>query len=329
MNIKFPFPLLKAIALAAVLLCSAACSKKDDGRIDVIFDTDANNEIDDQHAIAYLLLSDNVFNTLGITTNTTRNGGDIKLQTLEAQRVTKLVGLPGTPIFEGADGSFEEILPNIKEKEFDGCQAVKFIIDQAGKHSAKKPLTVIAVGKLTNVALALAKKPSISKRLRVVWLGTNYPDPGEYNFDNDIPAVNYVLDTDVKFEVTTVRYKEDSGTWAVLVSREYAHEHFTGIGPKVTEAVEGRHGGRFVCFGDYSVDLFDNVPELVRSLYDMSAVAVVKNPDWGKTYTVPAPTFKDGKWVERPDNPRTITIWEYFNRDAIVADFEETLTAKQ
>ena len=317
--------LLKAIAALALALACLGCSK-DDGRIDVIFDTDANNEIDDQHAIAYLLLSDDVFNTLGLTTNTTRNGGDIKLQTLEARRVTSLVGHPETPIYEGADGSFEDILPKVGEKEFDGHVAVDFIIKQARKHSAKKPLTVIAVGKLTNVALALAKKPSVAKRIRLVWLGTNYPKPGEYNFDNDIPAVNYVLDSKVPFEITPVCGGTDIGTAFVKVSREYVHENFTGIGPKVKEPVEGRHGGRFACFGDYSVDLFDNVPELVRSLFDMSAVAIVKNPDWATPRTIPAPVFQDGAWVERPDNARQITLWEHFNRDAIVADFVATLS---
>ena len=121
--------ILKAIASLALALACLGCSK-DDGRIDVIFDTDANNEIDDQHAIAYLLLSDEVFNTLGLTTNTTRNGGDIKLQTLEARRVTFLVGHPETPIYEGADGSFEDILPKVGEKEFDGQVAVDFIINK-------------------------------------------------------------------------------------------------------------------------------------------------------------------------------------------------------
>lgn len=316
---------LKAIVALALALACLGCSK-DDGRIDVIFDTDANNEIDDQHAIAYLLLSDNVFNTLGLTTNTTRNGGDIKLQTLEARRVTSLVGHPETPIYEGADGSFEDILPTVGEKEFDGHVAVDFIIKQARKHSAKKPLTVIAVGKLTNVALALTKKPSIAKRIRLVWLGTNYPKPGEYNFDNDIPAVNYVLDSKIPFEITPVCGGTDIGTAYVKVSREYVHENFTGLGPKVKEPVEGRHGGRFACFGDYSVDLFDNVPELVRSLYDMSAVAIVKNPEWATPRTIPAPVFQDGAWVERPDNVRQITLWEHFNRDAIVADFVATLS---
>ena len=89
-----------------------------------IFDTDANNEIDDQHAIALLLLSDDVFNTLGITTNTTYNGGKIELQSLEAKRVTRLVGKGDMPVYDGADGAFEDILPNLKEKEFDAVTAL-------------------------------------------------------------------------------------------------------------------------------------------------------------------------------------------------------------
>ena len=319
------YKILKVLAVAALSLMCLGCSK-DDGRIDVIFDTDANNEIDDQHAIALLLLSDDVFNTLGITTNTTYNGGKIELQSLEAKRVTRLVGKGDMPVYDGADGAFEDILPNLKEKEFDGCKAVDFIIKQAKKHSSKKPLTVIAVGKLTNVALALAKRPSIAKRMRLVWLGTNYPEPGEYNFVNDIPAVNYVMDTKVPFEITPVCGGTDIGTAYVKVSREYVHENFTGLGPRVKEPVEGRHGGMFACFGDYSVDLFDNVPELVRSLYDMSAVAVVKNPDWATPRTIPAPIFQDEKWVERPDNERKIILWEHFDRDAIVADFVATLS---
>ena len=315
-----------SILTVAVLSMLCLCCSKDDGRIDVIFDTDANNEIDDQHAIAYLLLNDDVFHVLGLTTNTTYNGGKIEFQSLEANRVTRLVGKGETPVYDGADGPFEDILPVLGEKEFDGCKAVNFIVEQAGKHSAKKPLTIIAVGKLTNVALAVAKEPSIAGKIRLVWLGTNFPKPGEYNFVNDIPAVNYILDSKIPFEITPVCGGTDIGTAFVKVSREYVHEHFAGQGPRVEEPVEGRHGGMFSCFGDYSVNLFDNVPQQVRSLFDMSAVAVVKNPEWATPRTIPAPTFLEGKWVERPENERKIILWEHFNRDAIVSDFVLTLS---
>ena len=43
----------------------------------VILDTDANNELDDQHAIAYMLFNGDYFQVEGITVNRTFNGGDI------------------------------------------------------------------------------------------------------------------------------------------------------------------------------------------------------------------------------------------------------------
>ena len=57
----------------------------------------------------------------------------------------------------------------------------------------------------------------------------------------------------------------------------------------------------------------------------MAAVAIVKNPPWAHPRKIPAPTLAHGKWIERPDNPRTITLWENFDRDAIMKDFYATM----
>lgn len=62
-----------------------------------------------------------------------------------------------------------------------------------------------------------------------------------------------------------------------------------------------------------------------RALFDIAAVAILKNPQWGENYKHPAPTFVDGQWVERPDNTRKITVWEWFDIYAIPADFFETM----
>jgi len=58
-----------------------------------------------------------------------------------------------------------------------------------------------------------------------------------------------------------------------------------------------------------------------RALFDMAAVSIVKNADWASPVVIPAPILVDGTWQDRPDNPRTITLWENFDRDAIMADF--------
>ena len=57
----------------------------------------------------------------------------------------------------------------------------------------------------------------------------------------------------------------------------------------------------------------------------MAAVAIVKNPVWAKTTIIPDPIMIDEKWVDRPENERKIVLWEYFDRDAIIEDFMESL----
>lgn len=319
--------LLSILSIAATIV--SGCSNKD-SRISVIFDTDANNELDDQHAIAYMLMNPETFNVLGITTNATYAGGPVALHSEEAGRIVALSGRygEGIEVIDGADGTYEEILPHISEREFDGSKAVDFIIDNARNFTPESKLTLIAVGKLTNEALALAKAPEIARNLRIVWLGTNYPENGEYNLEGDIPSMNAILDADVEFEIATVRYGMDNpeGTDKVVVTEEEVIEHFAGKGPQVSP-VAGRHGGEFTCFGDYSLDLFRHITHNYggRALYDMATVAIVKNPDWAESLSIPAPTMVDSSWVERPDNSRHILLWENFDRDAIINDFIATL----
>ncbi|MBN1466132.1 nucleoside hydrolase [candidate division KSB1 bacterium] len=325
---------MKLLSASTLLLLASlfmACAPQSDSpaKIRVLLDTDANNELDDQHAIAYLLLSGDVFATDGITVNRTFGGGDISKQAEEAERIVRLCNLhPQIPVYAGANGSFEEIVPHVTETDFDGAAAVNFIIEKAHE-SASSKLILVPVGKLTNIALALAKDPSIAEKVRILWLGSNYPDPGEYNQENDEPALNSILDTDVPFEIALVRYDKPSGTAAVLATLAEMEQNMPGAGPRIAAPVVGRHGGEFTSFGDYSLNLFRNI-ELygdppARALFDMAAVAIVKNPAWATAVTIPAPTLVNGQWQERPDNPRKIILWENFDRDAILADFFATM----
>lgn len=318
---------IRMITLVALVLCisMASCSGPKNTKIKVLFDTDANNELDDQHALAYLLFNGDVFDVAGVTVNTTRNGGDIHEQYLEAERVMRLCNQFGKiPLLKGANGSFEEIRPNLNNATFDGSDAVNFIVEQA-RAAGKEKLILLPVGKLTNIALALEKDPSIADKVRIVWLGSNYPKPGEYNQDNDIPSMNYILSLNVPFEMVTVRYGEPSGTDAVRATPEEINQRMPGKGPQITEPVTGRHGGEFYNFGDYSVNLFEHIDlhgnPPSRALFDMAAVAIVKNPEWAQVKEIPAPVYIDRTWVEQPDNSRKIIIWEYFDRDAIMEDF--------
>ena len=129
--------------------------------------------------------------------------------------------------------------------------------------------------------------------------------------------------------MVTVRYGLPSGTAAVKVKRKDIYIRMPGLGPRVEEAVEGRHGNSFTCFGDYSVDLFRHIKHLedgcFRSLFDMAAVAIIKDPGWAKASRIPAPLLVNNNWKERPENARTIVVWEDFKKEEILADFYATL----
>lgn len=318
---------IRHLIYIAVLAVFTACNSDDNKKPEkmrIIIDTDANNELDDQHALAYAFLNPEVFDVVGVTVNNTDNGYGLQGQYDEAERILTLFDLEEQiPLLKGADSDYKNIAPHISEAGFDGEPAVDFIILEAMKSEGEK-LILAPIGKLTNVALAILKAPEIVDKIKVVWLGGNYPSPGEYNLVNDIDAVNPVIESGVEFEMVTVRYGQPTATDAVRVTPEEVDEHLAGKGPVSKNTITGRHGGTFNRFGDYSKDLFDHAnmhsypPS--RALFDMVVLAVLKNPVWGTKHEIPAPKLVGHAWEDQPENPNTIIYWDNFDRDGIVND---------
>jgi len=224
-------------------------------KIDVIFETDSNNELDDQQAMAYFFFNSSTFNTKTITVNSTYNDGNIEEQYAEAVRIMKLCQVSiKIPFYKGTNKSFQEIEKYLSSSKFEGFEAVDCIISEAKKHTKSK-LVVITFGKLTKIALALKKTLLLSK-YHAIWLGGNYPDPREYNLENNIPFMNYILETNVDFEKVTVHYDKSYDTDGVNITKEEVLQHLKGVGPKISTPIIGRHGGEFYSLGDYAIDLF-------------------------------------------------------------------------
>ncbi|MEO8623698.1 MAG: nucleoside hydrolase, partial [bacterium] len=78
---RFGLALCLVLATPACGMQQAAPARE---RLRILLDTDANNEVDDQHALAYMLFSGESFDVVGITVNRTRNGGDVEKQAEEA-----------------------------------------------------------------------------------------------------------------------------------------------------------------------------------------------------------------------------------------------------
>ena len=168
------------------------------GIVDVVLDTDAYNEIDDQFAIAYMLLSP------------------------ERIRVKQLYAAPfhnkkSTSPEDGMERSYDEILKvldlagrsDLKTHTYRGSRtylpseteavespAARALVEISKAYSAENPLYVVAIGAITNVASAVLMDPTIADRIVLSWLGgTSHemPNNREFNLRQDIAAARVVF----------------------------------------------------------------------------------------------------------------------------------------
>lgn len=227
---------LKLFRFAVLLyfLCFALIAAAQAERMRIILDTDANNELDDQHAIAYMIFNADIFDIEGITTNRSRAGGDIEAHHAEAIRIVQLCSAQAKiKLYKGANSSYSEIIADIEKPDHDGHEAVDFIIERA-KADTSSDLVLVAVGTLTNVALAILKDPTIIPYIRVVWLNTNWSGQtfadgarGGYNMESDVSSINPVVDSKVRLEVHV-------GTDEVIATMNEIKQKMPGMGPHVS-----------------------------------------------------------------------------------------------
>jgi len=180
----------------------------------IIIDTDAGNEIDDQFALAYLLLSLK-FDSDTLSVKNLGDSHQLSAITLapykhsyiyknerdratlmrhsrnEVEAVCDLCGFDSKNfIFDGSLGYIDKGSADMQNAAADK------IIEIAKK--GKEKTIIIAIGAITNIALAITKDPSIAQMLDVIWLGTNqttYYSVKEFNFKQDKKALKIVAES--------------------------------------------------------------------------------------------------------------------------------------
>lgn len=171
------------------------------GRVDVVLDTDAYNEIDDQFAISYMLRSKEKLNVKAIYAAPFLNQhSESPKDGMEKsyKEIFKILELAkeNTMVFKGSESYLaDETTPVISD-------AANNLIKRAMEYTPEEPLYVVAIGAITNVASAILLKPEISERIVVVWLGghaLHYHDTYEFNMCQDIAAARVVMKSGVAF----------------------------------------------------------------------------------------------------------------------------------
>ncbi|WP_432799657.1 nucleoside hydrolase [Poriferisphaera sp. WC338] len=228
--------------------------------LDVVIDTDTYNEVDDQFSVAYALLSPERLNVLAcyaapfINDRTSCPADGMRMSMAELEKIYNLLEIDSEQrIYNGATTLISDTNAPAES------DAVQHLIRQAHERT-DKPLCVICIAALTNLASALMIDPSIAQKIVVVWLGGhpyNWHTANEFNLAMDIKATKQVLESNAPL---------------IHIPCKNVAEHLRMTIPELevhlgTRSLISRY--LFSIFKDY----LGNKPGWARPIWDIAAIA--------------------------------------------------------
>jgi len=279
-----------------------------DKPVRMVFDTDTYNEIDDQFALVYALISPEldvqaVYAAPFHNSRSSGPGDGMAKSYEEILRVLdKLDRSPEGFAFRGSTHYLTD------PKKPERSAAALDLIARAKKSSPDDPLYVAAVGAITNVSNAILIEPAIIKNIVVVWLGGNghhWPNQHEFNYRQDLKASRVIFDCGVPF---------------VQLPCTPVVTHFTTTVPEMERYVAG-HGA----IGDYLLKIFKDYHQdhfaWSKVLWDMTAIAWLINDRWLPSDLVHSPIVTDNYTYSFDQSRHLIRMVNFVRRDPIFRDF--------
>lgn len=281
----------------------------DPGRpLDLVLDTDTANEIDDQFALAYALLSPERLNLQAVyaapfCNRTTTPEAGMWRSHAEIHRVLERSGSsPAGFVHEGSTRWLTGAAGPVPSP------AASDLVDRARSRADQSPLYVVAIGAPTNVANALLAAPELASRIVVVWLGgnpTTWHSAREYNLEQD-PAASRVL--------------LNSGVPLVHVPCVNVTEHLRTTLAEIDRFIRP-HGPLGGYLAEIYEDHYDDHFGRSKVLWDIGAVAYLVNPAWTPSAIAHSPVLTTELTWSR--DPRRHLMRELLSvdRDQIFRDF--------
>ncbi len=223
----------------------------------IVIDLDCGNTVEDNLALCYAF-ADSSLDVQAITLAPFKYKGltlkDTQLENeLEAHRVMRYIGFKDYDIcFEGSCGFCDELYTHTSP-------AVDKIIELASHANT----TIVCLGSLTNVAIAIEKKPSIAKNLNILWLGLRHI------FHQEFTDVNYITDRRA-FEIVA------KSTASLTVFPSYTGKLFAITYEKIKEDVAVNQLGNYLY--KRLTENIDFRDEFCR-MYSLLPVAYLIDPD--------------------------------------------------
>ncbi len=278
------------------------------GKARMVLDTDTYNEIDDQFALAYSLLSPEKLSVEAIYAApfyNDRSSGPADGMEKSFEEILRLLDFLG----RSAEGfAFRGSTAYLgRERQAQDNDAVRDMIDKALASPDDDPLYVVAIGAITNVASALLLEPEIIKKIVVVWLGGNHLNwrhTREFNLKQDVPATQVVLDCGVPFVIVPCM-----GVTSHLLTTHAELQAYIG-GTNAT--------GDYLCqiFKEYRPDSFG----ASSVIWDISTIAWLLNSDWVPSDLVHSPILTDQVTWSVDRSRHLVRVANFVFRDPIFRD---------
>jgi purine nucleosidase len=277
------------------------------GPVQMVLDTDTYNEIDDQFAVVYSLLSEGVhveaiYAAPFFNARSSGPGDGMRKSYDEILRLLERLGRAHEGfVFHGSDRYLGR--PDTPVRS----EATEDLIARA-MAPRDGPLYVAAIGAITNVASALLLAPEIAERVVVVWLGGHpqyWPHSREFNLQQDVPAAQVIF---------------NSGVPVVQIPCKNVAEHLRTTLPEMAAYVKGRGA-----IGDYLYqtyeDYFEDHTARSKVIWDISTIAYLLQPKWVPSEVRPSPVLReDITWGPEDASRHPFRVAVDLDRDRIFGD---------
>lgn len=280
----------------------------------IILDTDTFNEIDDQFALAYAMLSPESIRLLSVNAAPFLNSrssspADGMLKSYnEIKRVMNLVDPKAEiPYYKGSERFLTDKKTPVESEAADN------IINTV--MNSNERIYIVAIGAITNVASAIIKCPDIVNRTTVIWLGGHaltYKDTKEFNLYQDVMSAQVVF---------------DSGIPLVQIPCAGMCTEFITTIPELEYYLRGKNE---LC--DYLVDIVRSYTKKPygwsKVVWDVTAVAVLTCPEAFRFSIIPRPfVTAEGRYAFDGERDQYIYV-NKLARDPIYADLFTKLSNK-
>jgi len=273
----------------------------------MVLDTDTYNEIDDQFAIVYALLSPERLNVQAIyaapfhNKRSTGAGDGMEKSYQEILRVLSRINTSHEGLVHRGSKGFLSDLEHPYRSEA-ALDLVKRAMQQGDDH-----LYVVAIGALTNIASAILLEPEIIRKLVVVWLGgqpLHWPTVEDFNLKQDPIAARLIF---------------DCGVPLILIPCTGVASHMLSTAPELEARLAGIN-----TIGDYLTSIFSELLNerlaWSKEIWDASAIAYCINPEWVPTDLVHSPILTDKLTWAADTSRHLIRIANFVHRDPIFMD---------